>query len=143
LEAYASLWHIIKKAKKFVNYNSQKFNLFLRFLTVFYPAGPGKTGSFSHEHRELLRQPDSTFKFLLRAGKFKRPQQEYTKTEYNPHFLPFLPEVQNLPKIIPDHFALGSADEAAVYILDEYGKDAWTAYPEALERLRTREERRK
>jgi tetratricopeptide (TPR) repeat protein len=56
-------------------------------------------------------------------------------TEYNQYFLPFLLGTQNLPKTIPDQFTLGSADEAAVYLLDEYGKDAWAAYPEALERL--------
>lgn len=59
-------------------------------------------------------------------------------TEYNPYFLPFLLGREELPKTIPDYFALGSADEAAVYFLDEYGIDAWTAYPEALKSLMTR-----
>jgi hypothetical protein len=65
----------------------------------------------------------------------KKIRKAFAKaTEYNPYFLPFLLGRQKLPETMPDHFSLRSADEAAVYFVDEYGKDAWAAYPEALER---------
>jgi hypothetical protein len=54
---------------------------------------------------------------------------------YNPYFAPFLLGTKKMPKTIPDRFVLGSADEAAVYLLDEYGKEAWEKYPQALEIL--------
>jgi tetratricopeptide (TPR) repeat protein len=95
--------------------------------------------------RKILRQyktgigsilPGRLLDLLIEDKDEKEIRKAFAKTtEYNPYFFPFLLKTKKLPKTIPDHFALGSADEAAIYLLDEYGMEAWATYPEALEKL--------
>jgi tetratricopeptide (TPR) repeat protein len=53
----------------------------------------------------------------------------------NPHVVPFILKKKRLPKSIPGSFALGSKEEAAVYMLLEYGKELWKQYPSAVQTL--------
>jgi tetratricopeptide (TPR) repeat protein len=53
----------------------------------------------------------------------------------NPHVADFLLGKKKLPKTIPDRFAFGSVDEAAVYLIDEFGQELWHTYPDALKTL--------
>ena len=55
--------------------------------------------------------------------------------KYNPHTVPFILKKKRLPKNPPGMIALGSKDEAAFYMLGEYGKELWKRYPAAVQTL--------
>jgi tetratricopeptide (TPR) repeat protein len=54
---------------------------------------------------------------------------------YNPHVVPFILKKKRLPKSLPDRVALGSKEDAASYMLYEYGKELWNQYPAAVQTL--------
>jgi tetratricopeptide (TPR) repeat protein len=74
----------------------------------------------------------------LLDGKYKKRRKKILLevTAYNPHLAPYLLGERKLPRTIPDRITLGSAIEVASYLLDEFGKDAWEKYPQALETLK-------
>ncbi|MFP3089498.1 hypothetical protein LQZ21_04135 [Treponema sp. TIM-1] len=55
--------------------------------------------------------------------------------EANGYVIPYLLKKKRIPAAIPDHYALGSKEEAIIYVNDEYGAAAWKTYPEALKAL--------
>jgi tetratricopeptide (TPR) repeat protein len=55
--------------------------------------------------------------------------------KFNPHAVPFILKKKRLPKNMPGMIEMGSTDEAASYMLGEYGKDLWNQYPSAIQAL--------
>ncbi|MDR0586861.1 MAG: hypothetical protein LBG26_06445, partial [Treponema sp.] len=55
--------------------------------------------------------------------------------EANEYIVPYLLNKKKAPVIDVDHYALGSKEEAVIYIDDEYGAAAWICHPEALKVL--------
>jgi tetratricopeptide (TPR) repeat protein len=66
----------------------------------------------------------------------KKIQKRYAQAvEKNPFIVPFLLKKKKLPKTMPEHYGMGSKEEAVIYMTDEYGNTAWEKYPDALKVL--------
>jgi tetratricopeptide (TPR) repeat protein len=62
--------------------------------------------------------------------------KSYRQTiKYNSHAVPFILKKKRLPKSLPGMIGLGSTEEAAAYMLGEYGKELWNQYPAAVQTL--------
>jgi tetratricopeptide (TPR) repeat protein len=69
--------------------------------------------------------------------KTKTISKYYDKVmSYNPHTVPFLLKKKRPVKVRPDFMEPGSPEEAVVYLQYEYGRDAWSKFPEALKDLK-------
>jgi tetratricopeptide (TPR) repeat protein len=103
------------------------------------------TGNLKRVRRLLSRYKDNVAGILFGKLLLSLLDDKYQKRRkkilfeimtYNPHLAPYLLGARKLPKTIPDRIVLGSANEAASYLLDEFGKEAWGKYPQALEALK-------
>jgi tetratricopeptide (TPR) repeat protein len=103
------------------------------------------TGDLKRVRKLLSRYKDNVAGILfgklllsLLDDKYRKRREKifFEVMTYNPYLAPYLLGAKKLPKTIPDRIVLGSANEAASYLLDEFGKEAWRKYPQALEVLK-------
>jgi tetratricopeptide (TPR) repeat protein len=55
---------------------------------------------------------------------------------YNRHVVKYILGKKGIPRLDQDRISFGGEDEAVSYMLDEYGKELWSRFPDAVEVLR-------